>query len=214
MDFFSRIFSHGFPFALCPSWFSSNHPVRSHRHIRWDRQTNLLCRLEIDDELELLRLFHRKIGGLGAFEQFVFTSASSVQHLYVALRSPGLVCFFRGQGTKKKNRGRRRKTRRWSLARNYGARNIFREALSRDVWNRRRGFGYCNFLHRIGYIPFQGGLIHRTHLNGCYRCFDCGPSSFVALFSEAKIQASLMRRNFQLLDDSLTTACPLLWLLP
>src|SRR6266540_1977014 len=47
---------------------SLNHLVRSHQHVRRNRQADLLSRRQIDDELELLRLLHRQTGGLGAFK--------------------------------------------------------------------------------------------------------------------------------------------------
>jgi hypothetical protein len=50
---------------------SPNHPVRARQQVGWNRQTDLLGRLQIDDELELLRLLHCKIGRLGAFQNFV-----------------------------------------------------------------------------------------------------------------------------------------------
>ena len=62
---FQSIHRLGQPFA------SPNDPVRSHQHIRWNRQTDLLRRFEIDDELELLRLLHGKVRGLAAFQNLV-----------------------------------------------------------------------------------------------------------------------------------------------
>jgi len=53
------------PVALC--LFSFNHLVRPRQHIGRNRQADLLGRLQIDDELELLGLFHGQVGGLGAF---------------------------------------------------------------------------------------------------------------------------------------------------
>ena len=50
---------------------SLNDLVRPRQYIRWNRQTDLLGSFEIDDELELLRLLHRKISGLSAFENLV-----------------------------------------------------------------------------------------------------------------------------------------------
>ena len=38
------------------------------QHIRRNRQTDLLGRFQIDDELKLARLRHWKFGGLGAFQ--------------------------------------------------------------------------------------------------------------------------------------------------
>ena len=45
--------------------------IRSRQHIRRNRQADLLGGFEIDHELKLLRLLHWKIGGLGAFQDFV-----------------------------------------------------------------------------------------------------------------------------------------------
>jgi hypothetical protein len=44
-----------------------NHPVRPRQHIRRNRHADLLGGFQIDDELELCRLLHGQIGGLGAF---------------------------------------------------------------------------------------------------------------------------------------------------
>ena len=51
-----------------------NHFIRPRQHIRRNRQTDLLCRFEIDDELELRRLLHGQVGGLGAFQDLVHIS--------------------------------------------------------------------------------------------------------------------------------------------
>src|SRR5215510_12307631 len=48
-----------------------DHPIGPYEHIGWDRHTDLLGGIEIDDKLELLWLLYREIGGLGAFENFV-----------------------------------------------------------------------------------------------------------------------------------------------
>jgi hypothetical protein len=44
-----------------------NNFVCPREHSRRDRQSNLLRRLQIDDELELRRLLDWQIGGLGPF---------------------------------------------------------------------------------------------------------------------------------------------------
>ena len=44
-----------------------DHLIRPRQHVRWNRQADLLGRFQIDDELELRRLLHREIGGLGTF---------------------------------------------------------------------------------------------------------------------------------------------------
>ena len=50
---------------------SSDDSIRPRQHVRRNRQTDLLGRLEIDDQLELHRLLYRKIGRFGAFYNFV-----------------------------------------------------------------------------------------------------------------------------------------------
>ena len=44
-----------------------DHSIRPVKHGWWNRQAYLLGGLQIDDELKLLRLLYREIGGLGAF---------------------------------------------------------------------------------------------------------------------------------------------------
>ena len=56
---------------------SLNDFVRSRQHVRWNRETDLLGRFQVDDELELFGLFHREIGGLGAFQNPVHVSGSA-----------------------------------------------------------------------------------------------------------------------------------------
>ena len=46
--------------------FSPNYLVCPVQHVRRDREANLLRRFEIDDELELLRLFYGNVGGFSA----------------------------------------------------------------------------------------------------------------------------------------------------
>ena len=53
-----------------------DHLVRSEQHIRRNRETDLLCSLEIYHQLELSRLLDRKVAGLCAFEDLI-TSALS-----------------------------------------------------------------------------------------------------------------------------------------
>ena len=45
--------------------------IRPRQHIRWNRHADLLGGLEIDDELEFLRLLDGNVGGLGAFQDLV-----------------------------------------------------------------------------------------------------------------------------------------------
>src|SRR5262249_57893995 len=52
--------------------FSLNQLGRPSKHLRRNRNADLLRRLEIDHQLELRRLLHRQIGGLGALQDFVY----------------------------------------------------------------------------------------------------------------------------------------------
>jgi hypothetical protein len=45
--------------------------IRSRHHARRNRHADLLGRIQIDDQLELLRLLDGEVGGLGAFENLV-----------------------------------------------------------------------------------------------------------------------------------------------
>src|SRR5215475_5746422 len=54
---------------------SLDHLIRPCQYIRRNRQADLLRRFQIDDELELLRLLHRQLGGFGSFENFVYISS-------------------------------------------------------------------------------------------------------------------------------------------
>jgi hypothetical protein len=56
-----------------------DHLIRSHQHIRRNRQPDLFRRFEIDDEFELLRLLNWKIGGLGAFENLVDVNGGATE---------------------------------------------------------------------------------------------------------------------------------------
>ena len=53
------------------SKMSSYDPICTHQHIRRYRQADLLSGFEVDNQLELRRLLHREIGGLGAFQNLV-----------------------------------------------------------------------------------------------------------------------------------------------
>src|SRR5215472_13278416 len=57
--------------------FSFDHPVRPRQHVRRNRQADLLCRFEIDDELELLRLLDRQISWLRAFQNLIDVCGST-----------------------------------------------------------------------------------------------------------------------------------------
>ena len=50
---------------------SLDHLIRPIQHRLWNRQTDLLGRLEIDHQLEFRRLLDRKIGRLGSLQDFV-----------------------------------------------------------------------------------------------------------------------------------------------
>src|SRR6266550_1101326 len=98
----ARIFADPLPFLPV----SPNHFIRPRQHIRRDRQADLLCGFEVDDELKLLRLLDRKIGWFRTFENFVhknryppvaFGAVGSIGHqttignetsLYVNRRQP------------------------------------------------------------------------------------------------------------------------------
>ena len=45
--------------------------IRSRQHVRRNREADLLGGFEIDHELELYRLLHRKISRLGSFEDLI-----------------------------------------------------------------------------------------------------------------------------------------------
>jgi hypothetical protein len=47
---------------------SFNDSIRPHQHVGRNRQADLLRGFQIDDELEVYRLLHGQVGGLGAFE--------------------------------------------------------------------------------------------------------------------------------------------------
>src|SRR5262245_29834618 len=50
---------------------SFDHFIRPLKHAAWNRQTDLFCCLEIDDELKLRRLLHWQISRLGTFQYLV-----------------------------------------------------------------------------------------------------------------------------------------------
>jgi hypothetical protein len=57
---------------------STNHFIRSHQHIRRDRQANLLCGPQVDDKFKVHRRFHGKIGWLGSFEDSINVPGSAL----------------------------------------------------------------------------------------------------------------------------------------
>src|SRR4030095_3052736 len=54
-----------------------DHFVCPCQHVGWDRQAYLLGSFQIDDELELLRLLHGEIGGLGSFQNLVHVGCAA-----------------------------------------------------------------------------------------------------------------------------------------
>jgi len=60
---------------------SPNHSIRTHQHVRRDRQANLLRGLEVDYELKLHRLLHRQVGGLSAFQNLVYVSRAAASQI-------------------------------------------------------------------------------------------------------------------------------------
>ena len=58
--------------------WSLDHLVRPRHHVRRNRQTDLLRRLEIDHQLELRRSFHRQISGLRTFQDLVDVGGGAV----------------------------------------------------------------------------------------------------------------------------------------
>ena len=70
------VFSHRLFYVSCCSLLF-DHFIRSRQHIRRNRQADLLCRFEIDDELELRRLLDRQVGGLCAFQNLVDISGGA-----------------------------------------------------------------------------------------------------------------------------------------
>src|SRR5215475_12755692 len=78
---------------------SLDHPIRSRQHIRRNCQANCFRRLQIDNELELLRLLHREIGGLSAFQDFVHISGSTpvqVDIVHAVTHTPAVFHKFAG----------------------------------------------------------------------------------------------------------------------
>src|SRR4030095_294209 len=55
--------------------------IRPRQHIWRNRETNLLRCFQIDDELELLRLLHRQVGGLSTFQNLVDVESGAPKHL-------------------------------------------------------------------------------------------------------------------------------------
>src|ERR1700675_2359422 len=58
-----------------------DHLIRALQERRGDREAERLGGLEIDDQLELLRLFDWKVGGLGALEDLVNVGGGAAEQL-------------------------------------------------------------------------------------------------------------------------------------
>jgi len=52
--------------------FSFDHLIRPVEQRLWNVDADLLCRLEIDHQLELRRLLDGKIGGLGSLQDSIY----------------------------------------------------------------------------------------------------------------------------------------------
>src|SRR5215813_5495116 len=77
--------------------FSLDNFVRSHQHIRWNRQADLLGRFQVDDELKLRRLFHRQISRLCAFQNLVHIDGDPTIQVGIAwtvVHKPPLIHIF------------------------------------------------------------------------------------------------------------------------
>src|SRR5215471_13724181 len=58
-------------------FLSFDHFICPRQHIRRNRQGDLLSGFEIDNELELLRLLHREVGGLGTLQNLVHVAGGA-----------------------------------------------------------------------------------------------------------------------------------------
>ena len=68
-------------YLVLPLSSSLNHPVRSLQDVRRDRQADLHCRFQIDDELEFRRLFHWEISGLSALQNLVHVRSGTPEQV-------------------------------------------------------------------------------------------------------------------------------------
>jgi len=75
---FSVVFFCAMSFAHCALLYaralcglSSDDSIRSHQHIRWDRQADLFGSFEIHDQLELGWLLHRQVSRFSTFQNLV-----------------------------------------------------------------------------------------------------------------------------------------------
>src|SRR6266850_8578292 len=73
------------------SHVSSDHLIRPRQHVGRNRQADLLCRFQIDDEFEFCRLFNREIGRLGAFQNLVHIRSGApvqVEKVHAVIHKP------------------------------------------------------------------------------------------------------------------------------
>src|SRR5262245_66642319 len=61
--------------------FSLDYPIRSCQHIWRNRETDLLGRFQINDELELRRLLDGEVGGLSAFQNLIHIDCGTAAHV-------------------------------------------------------------------------------------------------------------------------------------
>src|SRR5262249_46414185 len=69
---FRHFFCLSLRLSLVTRSFLLDHSIRPVEHRLWDRQVERFSRLKIDCKLKLRGLLHRKIGGLRAFQNFVY----------------------------------------------------------------------------------------------------------------------------------------------
>jgi hypothetical protein len=66
------------PSSFCHAQrFSLDHLIGSRQHAGWDRQLDLLCDLGIYHQFKLRWFFHRQVGRLGSFEDFVHVAGGA-----------------------------------------------------------------------------------------------------------------------------------------
>src|SRR4029434_8103524 len=61
-----------------------NHLIRPRQHVGWNRQSDLLRGLEVDDQLKFLGLLHREIGRLASLQDFVHVSGDAPIQVNIA----------------------------------------------------------------------------------------------------------------------------------
>src|SRR4249920_3398361 len=59
----------------------SNHLIRPHQYIRRNRDADLLRGYQVNHELKLRGLFYWQVGGLGAFENFVYVGGGAPEQV-------------------------------------------------------------------------------------------------------------------------------------